>query len=286
MLGRVAAKLAGVPVLIHTFHGHVFHSYFSPLKTSVFLWIERILARLTNAIITVSPKQREEILAYGIGHPGKVRAIDFGLELQGFVDAGAVRSTVRQTIGLASDVPLVGIIGRLAPVKGHVYFLEAAQQVLQQHADVHFAIIGDGELRQALERQAAALGITEQIHFLGFLPNSPAIFTDLDLVVLSSLNEGTPVTLIEAMAAGKPVVATSVGGVSDLVAHERTGLLVPSKDSTALADGILRILALSAEERMQMGENGRASVYPKYHIATLVKNIEALYTTLLARLNR
>ena len=285
MLGRLAAKLAGVPILVHTFHGHVFHSYFSPLKTRVFLWIERMLGTWSDAIITVSPKQREEILSYGIGDPEKVRVIGLGLELQPFVNGDGERGTLRRELGLAPDTPLIGIVGRLVPVKGHCYFLEAAQNVLQRDATAHFVIVGDGELRTELEQYAKDLRIVSHVHFLGFRPNSPEIFVDLDLIALSSLNEGTPVTVIEAMASGKPVVATQVGGVGDLVQHERNGLLVPPKDSIALAEGMLRILSLSAEERIHMGENGRASVYPKYHITTLVRNIEALYTTLLARLN-
>lgn len=286
MLGRLAARLAGVPILVHTFHGHVFHSYFSPLKTQIFLRIERILGKCSDAIITVSPKQREEILGYGIGDPEKVRVIGLGLELQPFVNEEGERGILRRELGLVPDTPLIGIVGRLVPVKGHCYFLEAAQNVLQKDASVHFVIVGDGELRAELEQYADELQIGSHVHFLGFRPNAPDLFLDLDLVALSSLNEGTPVTVIEAMASGKPVVATQVGGVGDLVQHERNGLLVPPKDSTALADGMLRILALSAEERRHMGGIGRASVYPKYHITTLVKNIEALYTTLLARLNR
>lgn len=283
MVGRLAAKLAGVPILVHTFHGHVFHSYFSPLKTRIFLWIERFLGKWCDAIVTVSPKQREEILAYGIGDPETVRVIGLGLELQPFVNDNGKRGTLRKELGLAPDTPLVGIIGRLAPVKGHQYFLEAAQNVLQKDAAVHFVIVGDGELRAELEQYTRDLQIRSHVHFLGFRPNSPEIFADLDLVALSSLNEGTPVTVIEAMASGKPVVATQVGGVADLVQHERNGLLVPPKNSAALADGILRILSLPVEERMRLGENGRASVYPKYNITTLVHNIETLYESLLAQ---
>jgi glycosyltransferase involved in cell wall biosynthesis len=281
MLGRLAAKFAGVPVVVHTFHGHVFHGYFRPIKTKVFLGIERFLAKFTNAVVTVSPKQREEILSYGIGHPAKVHAIDLGLELRRFVEGQTARGGLRQELGIDSESPLVGIVGRLVPVKNHRLFLEAAQQVLAQNPDVHFAILGDGELRDELQRYAEDLKIASNVHFLGFRPNSPELFVDLDVVALSSLNEGTPVTLIEAMAAGKPVVSTDVGGVSDVVAHNVTGFLVPSQDCTALAEALQRMLSLPADERAAMEQAGRQHVYPKYDISTLTCRIEQLYSSLL-----
>jgi glycosyltransferase involved in cell wall biosynthesis len=281
MLGRVAAKLAGVPIIIHTFHGHVFHSYFSPAKTRVFLQIERTLATYTQAIITVSPKQREEILGYGIGQPDKVHAIGLGLELDQFVQCERVKGKLRQELQIDSETPLIGIVARLVPVKGHTYFLEAARRVVETFPQARFLVFGDGELRASLEQYAHDAGIRAQVLFLGFRRDLPEIYADLDVVVLSSLNEGLPVTLIEALAAGKPVVASQVGGVGDLVQHEYSGFLAPPKDSTLLAEGIMRTLTLSPAERAQMGLNGRNSVYPKYHISTLVKNIEALYAQLL-----
>jgi len=281
MLGRIAAKLAGVPILVHTFHGHVFHSYFSRRKTLLFLWIERILAKFSDAIITLSPKQQQEILSYHIGSPEKVHAIGLGLDLQKFTQCENLRGQLRQELKIDNETPLIGIVARLVPVKGLHYFLEAAKIVLQAKPNFRFVIVGDGELRDELETYAKTSGIGEQVSFLGFRRDLPEIYADLDLVVLSSLNEGLPVTLIEAMAAAKPVVATKVGGVGDLVRHEQTGMLVPAQDSQALAQGILRVLALSKDERSDMGQAGRKQVYPKYHINTLVSNIETLYTTLL-----
>jgi glycosyltransferase involved in cell wall biosynthesis len=283
MLGRFAAKLAGVPIIVHTFHGHVFHSYFSPAKTRLFLWIERILGKLTDTILTVSPKQREEILSYHIGHHDKVRTIDLGLELQEFVNCHDRRGKLRQELGIDLDVPLIGIVARLVPVKGHTYFLEAAKHLIKRCPQVQCVIVGDGELRNSLEQLTNTLGIRSHIHFLGWRRDLPEIYADLDLVVLSSLNEGSPVALIEAMAAGKPVVAPQVGGISDLVLHEKTGVLVPSKDSYALAQGILQVLALPVQDRVAMGKTGQARVYPKYHITTLVNNIETLYEELLTQ---
>jgi glycosyltransferase involved in cell wall biosynthesis len=283
MLGRIAAKLAGVPIIVHTFHGHVFHSYFGRWKTRFFLWIERILGSVTDAIITVSPKQRAEILSYRIGHPDKVRAIDLGLELQKFVDYHDRCGKLRQELDIDAGVPLIGIVARLVPVKGHTYFLEAARHVIEKYPNAQFVVVGDGELRNSLEQLTNTLEIRSHVHFLGWRRDLPAIYADLDLVVLSSLNEGSPVALIEAMAASKPVVAPQVGGIRDLIIQEETGLLVPPKDSSSLAQGISRILSLPLSARLAMGKTGRARVYPKYHITTLVKNIEALYEELLTK---
>ncbi len=281
MLGRLAAKLAGVPIVVHTFHGHVFHSYFSPRKTRIFLAIERFLTKFTTAIITVSPKQRQEILGYGIGRPDQVQAIDLGLELRRFVENTPRAGQLRRELSIHSQTPLIGIVGRLVPVKNHRLFLEAAQRVIKRNSEAHFAIFGDGELRNDLERYAADLKLTAHVHFLGFRPNSPEMFADLDVAALSSLNEGTPVTLIEAMAAGKPVVSTDIGGVGDVVADGVSGFLVPSQDAAALADALLRLLALPAGERAAMGQAGRERVYPKYDVSTLTQNIEQLYASLL-----
>ena len=282
MLGRVAAKLAGVPIIVHTFHGHVFHSYFSPRKTQFFLSIERTLAKFSDAIITISPKQRQEILGYGIGTSEKVRQIGLGLELQPFVECDRLRGMLRRELQVDDDVPLIGIVARLVPVKGHAYFLDAAHIVAQAFPNARFLIVGDGELRQELEAQADALQIRQHVIFLGFRRDLPHIYADLDVIALSSLNEGLPVTLIEGLAAGKPAVATNVGGVGDLVLHGKSGLLVPSKESRALADALCDLLRRSPEERRQMGRIGRETVYPKYHVATLAQEIERLYDELLA----
>lgn len=283
MLGRLAAKLAGVPIIVHTFHGHVFHSYFSRPKTQAFVRIERVLARMSDAIITLSPRQREEILGYGIGRPEKVQAIGLGLPLDPFVTCASLRGQLRQELGVSEQTPLIGIVARLVPVKGHSYFLDAAKYVLETYPDARFLLIGDGELRAELEQYARDADIEKHVRFLGFRRDLPEIYAGLDVVLLSSLNEGLPVTLIEALAAATPVVAAQVGGVGDLVDHQKTGILVPPQDSRALANGVCQMLTLSASDRQKMGAAGRASVYPRYHIATLVRNIETLYQDLLRR---
>jgi glycosyltransferase involved in cell wall biosynthesis len=169
----------------------------------------------------------------------------------------------------------------LVPVKNHRLFLDAAYRVIQKAPDVQFVIVGDGELRFELEQYASTLHLGSNVHFRGFCPNSPEIFADLDVVALTSLNEGTPVTLIEAMAAGKPVVATNVGGVGDLITNGVNGFLVPPNDADAFSEALLRVLALSDDQRIAIIQAGRSSVFPKYDILTATNRMGRLYGSLL-----
>ncbi len=278
-VGRLAARLARVPIVVHTYHGHVFHSYFGPVKTRLFVQIERSLSRVTDMILTVGEKQRGEILGYGIGTPVKMRVVPLGLELEPFVDTEGHRGQLSAELGLGPGAPLVGIVGRLVPIKGHGDFLQAARLVLNRMPGVRFLIVGDGELRDQLERQVDDLGIRDSVLFLGWRRDLPKVYADLDLVVLSSLNEGSPVALIEAMSAGRPVVATNVGGVGDVVTDGRDGLLVPARDPQALANAVCRLLS-AREDLGAMGSRGRESVYPKYSVERLVADIRTVYSDL------
>lgn len=280
-LGRIAAKLTRIPILIHTFHGHILHSYFSRGMTRFFLEIERRLAVISTRILAVSEGQRRDLLRLRIGRPEAVGVMPLGLELEGFLRSGLRRGEVRRWLGASSETPLVGIIARLAPIKDHTTFLEAAAELHRTRPDARFLIVGDGELRSTLEQQARALELDTCVHFLGWQQDLEPIYADLDLVVLSSLNEGTPVCLIEAMAAGLPVVATSVGGTPDLVADGKTGLLVPPKDSKALSR-TMGVLLGDAERRHEMGRLGREAVYPMYSAAALIDRMDRLYVSVLA----
>ena len=167
-------------------------------------------------------------------------------------------------------------MARLVPIKAIDVFLKAAVQVLAAQPNAHFVVAGDGDLRADMEQLAQSLGIAERVHFLGFRADLPRINADLSAKVLCSLNEGLPVAVIEALAACRPVVATDVGSVKDLVVNEETGILVPSGDVQALTNGIVRVLE-NPERAQKWGENGRARVYPQLDISRLVNDIEALY---------
>ena len=279
------------PKIVHTFHGHVFNGYFGPAKTNLFLWIERLSGFFTDKIITVSERQREEIMGFKIGSQKKVVSVSLGLELERFLDTERHRGYLRRELGFSAKTKLVGIIARLVPIKNHKMFIDAATElkVKSEKLEVKFLIVGDGELRGNLEDYVRKKGLEDDIVFLGFRRDMERVYADLDLVVLTSINEGSPVALIEAMSAGRPVVSTDVGGVGDLLSSRfkvqgsrfnlrycKEGILVDSGDSEGLAMAMKELL----EDDMlmqRMGEKGKEAVYPRYDISCLVKNMEELY---------
>ena len=290
-LGRIAAWLAGVPIILHTFHGHVLTGYFGKLKSWVFVYIEKILARISTRIITLSNELKKELIEMGIGREEKFEVIPLGLELKPFFDSEKYRrmfkkemGEFKKELGLSEDTLLIGIIGRLVPIKGHKYFLDAARNIISnfkfQISNLKFIIVGDGELREELEDYTKKLGIANDIIFTGFRQDLPKIYCDLDIVALTSLNEGTPVSVIEAMAAGKPVVATNVGGVSSIVKNNINGFLVNPQDVQALSDAIMKLLK-DSDLRQKMGREGQGSVFPHYDISQLVKRVDSLYSSLI-----
>jgi len=281
-VGRIAARLAGVPVRVHVFHGHVFHSYFSPAKTRVFLEIERALARISTRIVVLGDEQRREILGYGIGTPEKVVSIPLGFELAPFLEAERWRGALRAELGLPADpeqAPIVGIVGRLFPIKAHEVFLAAATQILAELPNTHFVIVGGGEREAELQSLGSQPPLAGHLHFLGWRTDAPRIYADMDLFALTSHNEGMPVTIIEAMAAARPVVATNVGGVPNLVQDGQTGLLVPPRDPAAVARACVALLN-DPVRRRAMGEAGRKAVGSRLDISTLVQTMTRFYDQL------
>ena len=279
-LGRLAARLAGVPILVHTYHGHVLHSYYSPLKSWLLLQMERGLARTTDRLVAVSALGKEDLIAYRVAPSEKISVIPLGFDLNPFLDCESLKGEFRGEIGLAADAKLVGIIGRIFPIKNHRLFLESAAQVAEQESNVRFVIVGDGILRREMEQYAQDLGIRQQVIFTGWRRDLPRIYADLDLLVVSSDNEGTPVSAIEAMASGCPVVATQVGGLPDLVQNGETGYLVPSKQPQALAAAMLELIR-DPETAKQMGRSAQQSVMGRFSVNRLISDIEGLYEELL-----
>ncbi len=276
-LGRVAARLAGVPVVVHTFHGHVFHGYFSPAKTRLFLILERLTARLSSAVITLSDGLRDELCdIYHIAPRDKFRVLGLGLDLEPFARAPRRGGTFRAAWGIPAEAPLIGIVGRLVPVKNHDLFLRMAAQLREQRPDARFAIIGDGELRESLERQAAGLGLAGAVIFTGWQHDLPPVYSDLDALVISSLNEGTPVSVIEALTAGCPVVATAVGGLPDLLDRGALGRLTPGGDVAALTQALAETLAAPPDPAQ-----AQTAMLHRYSIDRLARDLEELYRELL-----
>lgn len=285
----------------HTFHGHVLHGYFSPLKEAFFRLTERLLARVSTRLITLSPSLREELAVLGVAPPEMVSVVPLGIELGPFLgrrEEVAGVGPLRRELGLKADTPLVGIVGRLVPIKDHGCVLQAASLLVQKEggtwaSSAHFVFVGDGELHGSLEAQARELGIAGRCHFVGWRSDLPEIYESLNLVALTSRNEGTPLSLIEAMAAARPVVATRVGGVPDLVGETKafgSGKEIPAGDYRMVPVGALarpgdpkgfsRAMACLLEDRERsaaLGRAGRGQVRERYSIDRLVENLSSLY---------
>ena len=280
LLGRLAARLAGVPVVVHTYHGHVLRGYFGPAKTEAFRQLEWLLGRSSDALIAVSPRVKQDLVELGVAASDRLRVVALGLELEGL--AGPLpRGGLRRERAIPDDAPLIGMVGRLVPIKDVPTFLHAAAKVRQVTPEARFALVGDGEERVLLENLCARLGMAEAVTFHGWRRDMLSVYGDLDVVVNSSRNEGTPVALIEALAAARPVVATRVGGTPDLLRGGEFGRLVAAGDASALADAILDTLddRVAAEVRARAGQ---AHVLREHSAARLVADIDALYRELLA----
>ncbi len=286
-LGRVAAILTNVPVKVHTFHGNIFYGYFSRMATRFFILIEKALAKFTDAVIAISPVQEAEIVKkYKITNMKKCRLVRLGFDLEKFLNSeGTERGLIRGRFNLERDDILVGIVGRLTRIKNHRMFIDVVGDI-GKHCDkqlrdkIKFVIIGGGELKEQLLEYIKFKGLERKIFFMGWFKNMSGAYADLDIVTLTSLNEGTPVSLIEAMASSKPVVSTDVGGVKDTIGD--VGILVKSGDHKAMAGEILK-LAFSPERRRRLGALGRDLVKDIYSKKRLVSELEALYKELLSK---
>jgi glycosyltransferase involved in cell wall biosynthesis len=266
-LGRLAARAAGVPHIVHTPHGHIFEGYFSSVTTRTFTLLERLAARWTDRIITLSDSEAQDHLGLRIGRPGQFVTIPSGVDLD--------------TVGAASPVslvpgrPVIGAVARLVPVKGLQHLIDAAPEILRRCPDVRFLLVGDGEMRPALQAQAEALGLSDRIVFTGFRENIPALIAGMDVLVLPSINEGMGRVLVMAMALGKPIVATRVGGVAELLGDGEAGLLVPPRDPAALAEATTALLQ-DATRASALAEAGRRRA-PRYSAEAMLEALAKVY---------
>lgn len=288
-LGRLAALAYNRTVgskqparLIHTYHGHVFEGYFDSRSTRLFLFIERWLGRRTHVLIAISPRVRQDLLqTYGIARSEQVRLVPLGFNLDRLAAiTPAERERARAALEIPAGAVVVATVGRLTAIKQHSLFLEMAARLGRRCDRLLFLIVGDGELRSALEAQASASSIGSRVRFLGWRGDLDRIYGATDIFVLTSRNEGTPVALIEAMAAATASVSTDVGGVRDVVTGPGLGLLVPFGNADALADGVMRF-AEAPELREQVGRAARDAVLGRFHLRRLVDDISGLYEELL-----
>lgn len=292
-LGRMAGKHCEVPVIVHTFHGHVFHSYFNSFKTNFFIRAERYLANFTDSIVAISDVQKKELSEkFRIAAIEKFRVIPLGLDLDAFLtDQDIKRKKFRDEFGLEEDTLAIGIIGRLVPVKNHSLFLKGLHSVLQKaNKKVKAFIIGDGESRNSIEQQAQSLGLSFSAYpgkegdliFTSWRTDVDVICAGLDIITLTSLNEGTPVSLIEAQAAGKPVISTRVGGIADVVLENQSALLSDIGNSNQFSENLLRLVS-DNNLRESFSNAGRDFVLNKFGHMRLVKDMSLLYNELLEK---
>lgn len=279
MLGRIAARIAGVPIVLHTFHGSVLHGYFGQRESAFYLRIERALARLSTRIVAITESGRQELLDARIAPSAKVVVVPLGLDLDPLRRRGD-RAAARSLFGIPLDVPVVGIVARLVPIKDVGTFLRAVARARRDVPELRAIVVGDGSERASLEMLASSLGIAHACRFTGWRADVDAILAALDVLALTSLNEGSPVSLIEGMAAGKAVVATDVGGVADVV-RPGTGLLVPPRDDAAAGEAFVR-LARDPALRARIGAQAAMSVYPRFDASRLVGDTERLYAELVS----
>jgi glycosyltransferase involved in cell wall biosynthesis len=285
-LGRVAAQLAGTArpgAVVHTYHGHVLRGYFNPAVTAAFREVERGLASVSDALVAVSPEVRDDLVKLGIAPADRISVIRLGLDLEGRTAAPeGARAAERTALGVADDAVLIGWLGRMTEIKRVDDLVRAFGRVRNRGLDAHLALVGDGPLRPSLRTLAARLGLEDVCHFLGYRDDVGPLYKAFDVVALTSANEGTPVTLIEALAAGLPAVATDVGGVRDVVDDNRSGFLVPMGDVPAIADALIRLVE-SEDLRHAMGREGQVSVGDRYAVPRLIADVDALYQSLLDR---
>lgn len=285
-VGRIAALLAGdarPPIIVHTFHGHVLRGYFGPLTAFAFRTLERWLARVSTVLVAVSPEVRDDLVRLGVAPASKFAVVRLGIELGervGEADDVETRNETRRVMGIPADAFVVGWVGRMTAVKRTDDVLMTFRKLLDGGVDAYLCLVGDGPDRDALEIAARDLGIIRRCLFLGYQEDVGRFYSAIDALLLPSANEGTPVSVIESLAAARPAVATEVGGVPDVVRDGVDGFLADVGDTDALAARLAE-LASDDERRERMGAEGRARVVGRYAVERLVDDVDLLYRALL-----
>lgn len=289
-IGRIAAKHCGVPVIVHTFHGHVFEGYFPKLITQLIKVLERRLAGFSAAIVAISPEQKRQLCqVHKICSPQKIEVIPLGFDLHRFTENQVQkRSAFRRRFAIADDELAIGIIGRLAPIKNHRLFIDAVLFAANNSSKkIRAFIIGDGKTRDELEAYIKEVTDTLEaekaqklFHFTGWIKEADVALAGIDLVCLSSKNEGTPVSLIEAQAAGRFIVSTNVGGIADIL-HPDCGLLSEPGDAVAFHNNVLMAVQNFEEFQLKAGK-AQSIVLEKFAFTRLCSDMLKLYNKLLA----
>lgn len=276
VLGRIAAWLAGVPVVVHTPHGHVFYGHFGEVKSRIFLQIERMLFRVTTALVALTSAERDDHLERGVGASGRFAVIPSGIDVERFRGARLEGRRIPAEFKCPPDATIIGSIGWLTDIKGHRVLVEALHSLKDEFPQAHAVIVGSGGQRAALQAQADSLGLHDRVHLIGHREDIDRCLAGMDCFVLPSLNEGMGRALIEAMAAGLPVAASRVGGIPAIIRHEENGLLVPAGDSRALSDALRRMLA-DPQWAATLGRNASRSIGQEFGVQAMVDAVESVY---------
>ena len=275
VLGRLAAMLCGVPKIYHTYHGHVFKGYFSRISTTLIIAIERFFARFTTNLIALTPGLCSELnQILGIKDSNKIKVIPLGLDLSKNLSTSRRAGNWRNSAGFKENDIVIGIVARLVPIKNHELLINSMQYLCKTFKNLHLAIVGSGELENQLQKQVTELNLQNSVHFFGNIKAIENVYSNLDLLVLCSKNEGTPVVIIEALASGCPVAATNVGGVAEVLQNGRLGHLLHSEPKTFTKELTKIISNLSHNSTP---EATRKETADRYSVENLVKNIAQLY---------
>lgn len=276
VLGRVAAWLARVPVIVHTPHGHVFYGHFGPFRSWLFLQIERVLSAFTDRMIALTEAELQDHLDRKVGTADRFAVVPSGIDRERFVQARVQGKQQPDWFGCPPEALVVGSVGWLTDIKGHEYLIEAVAKLKPGFPSLHLVIVGSGDRHDALLRQAESAGLRDAVHLLGHRDDIEACLAGMDLFVLPSLNEGMGRALIEAMAAGLPVIASRVGGIPAVINHEHTGLLAPPGDAGALAEALRRFLD-QPEWAKQLGLAASRSVDSRFGSVSMIHAIESIF---------
>ena len=280
LLGRFAAKLAGTPLVVHTPHGHIFYGYFRRLKTKMFIRLEKIASRMTNKIVALTDREKSDYITHKIVREGKCIVIHSGIELDRYRELTIEeKNKLKKEIGIPEDAMVVGTAGRLISVKGPEFMIKASQHISLESPETYLVFAGDGPLKEDLQTLAKETGTDKNIIFLGWRDDVPRILSVFDIFLLPSLNEGMGRVLAEAMALGKPIVASNVGGIPDLVIHGKNGYLVPPQNPEKLAK-YTQLLLEDKDKREKMGRAGKEMASGFTHEA-MVQKIARLYEELM-----
>ncbi|KAF0123297.1 MAG: glycosyltransferase [bacterium] len=282
ILGRWASFFARIPIIVHTPHGHIFYGYHGKIKTKLFILIEKLTAMITDRIIALTKREKEDHIQFNISKPYKFTVIHSGVNLEDFSKSFDNNKELKKELGIPITDSIVATVGRLVEIKGHRYLLDAARLVLNKIANVTFLFVGDGHLMTELISHASALGIKNKAIFTGWRSDVAQLINTFDIFALPSLNEGMGRVLVEAMAMGKPIVASNIGGIPDLVKDGSNGILFPPRDVDAMAEAIIKLL-LDRELAMKMGKEGER-ISLNYDTGVMVKKIEGLYKDLLRKI--